>query len=73
MGCQALGLAHGAIISRAAQPVHGKVSAVEHNGHPLFYNIASGAASRSSPFNFSSWPLYGLTDMISGSLGSLLR
>ncbi len=41
MGCQALGLAHGATISRA-QPVHGKVSCVEHQGHRLFDGITSG-------------------------------
>ncbi|KAK9822013.1 hypothetical protein WJX74_000597 [Apatococcus lobatus] len=43
MGCQALGLAHGATISRAPQAVHGKVSAVVHNGHALFHGITSGS------------------------------
>ncbi|KAK9835181.1 hypothetical protein WJX81_004045 [Elliptochloris bilobata] len=44
LGMQALALAHGASIERAPQPVHGRLSAVEHAGHPLLADIPSGRA-----------------------------
>ena len=31
----------GAKLVHAATPMHGKVSVVQHNGHPLFHNIPS--------------------------------
>lgn len=43
LGHQALGAAHGARVVRAPEAVHGRLSAVTHNGHPLFAAIPSGA------------------------------
>jgi para-aminobenzoate synthetase len=43
LGFQALALAYGARISRASEPVHGRLSAIRHSGtHPLFFGIPSG-------------------------------
>lgn len=41
LGHQALGMYFGAKLVHAPYPMHGKVSAVGHNGHPLFANIPS--------------------------------
>lgn len=41
LGHQALGMYFGAKLVHAATPMHGKVSVVQHNGHPLFHNIPS--------------------------------
>ncbi|GAB4816940.1 hypothetical protein N2152v2_003986 [Parachlorella kessleri] len=46
LGFQALALAHGARVTHAPEPVHGRLSAVQHNGHPLFRGIPSGPAYR---------------------------
>ena len=43
LGFQALALAHGGQVTHAPEPVHGRLSAVQHNGHPLFRDIPSGA------------------------------
>uniref|UniRef100_A0A2P2IKW1 anthranilate synthase n=1 Tax=Rhizophora mucronata TaxID=61149 RepID=A0A2P2IKW1_RHIMU len=45
LGHQALGYAHGARITHAPEPVHGRLSEIEHNGSKLFHNIPSGAKS----------------------------
>ena len=44
LGHQALGVAHGARVVRAPQPVHGQLAEVTHRGHPLFAGIPSGGA-----------------------------
>ncbi len=46
LGCQALAVAHGGAVGRAAEPVHGRLSAVRHSGHALFAGIPSGAGYR---------------------------
>ena len=42
LGHQALGAAHGARVVRAPEPMHGRLSGVEHNGHALFADIPCG-------------------------------
>lgn len=43
LGFQALALAYGALVRHAPEPVHGRLSAIEHAGnHPLFSGIPSG-------------------------------
>jgi anthranilate synthase component II len=41
LGHQAIGLAFGGSIERAPRPVHGKTSAIEHDGHGVFAGVAS--------------------------------
>lgn len=43
MGMQALAVAFGASIQHAPEPIHGRVSQIQHNSHKLFKNIPSGA------------------------------
>ncbi|XP_073006000.1 probable aminodeoxychorismate synthase, chloroplastic isoform X1 [Typha latifolia] len=45
LGHQALGLVHGAQIIHAPEPVHGRLSEIEHRGCNLFCNIPSGRNS----------------------------
>lgn len=45
LGHQALGFAHGAQIVHASQPIHGRLSEIEHNGGRLFHHIPSGRNS----------------------------
>ncbi|KAL2611619.1 hypothetical protein R1flu_023311 [Riccia fluitans] len=45
LGHQALGAVHGAKVVHAPEPVHGRLSEIQHNGHPLFINIPSGTNS----------------------------
>ncbi|XP_038690757.1 aminodeoxychorismate synthase, chloroplastic [Tripterygium wilfordii] len=45
LGHQALGYVHGAQIIHAPQPVHGRLSEIEHNGSRLFHGIPSGRNS----------------------------
>ncbi|KAG0579596.1 hypothetical protein KC19_4G109400 [Ceratodon purpureus] len=45
LGHQALGSCHGGKVVHAPEPVHGRLSEIEHNGHPLFNDIPSGAGS----------------------------
>lgn len=42
LGLQALATAHGAAVSHAPYPVHGRLSAVRHGGNGLFAGIPSG-------------------------------
>ncbi len=42
LGMQAIGHAYGAAVGPAPEPVHGRLSQVRHNGHPLFSGIPSG-------------------------------
>eukprot|EP00891_Asterochloris_glomerata_P007834 jgi/Astpho2/7834/fgenesh1_pm.00117_%23_15_t len=42
LGMQAIALAHGGQVQLAPEPVHGRVSEVQHSGHPLFAGIPSG-------------------------------
>ncbi|KAK8662303.1 hypothetical protein V6N13_091886 [Hibiscus sabdariffa] len=46
LGHQALGYAHGAQIIHASEPIHGRLSEIEHDGCKLFANIPSGRNSR---------------------------
>ncbi|KAL9242942.1 hypothetical protein vseg_016897 [Gypsophila vaccaria] len=45
LGHQALGYAHGAQIVHAAEPIHGRLSEIEHDGSKIFHNIPSGRGS----------------------------
>ncbi|XP_061347034.1 aminodeoxychorismate synthase, chloroplastic [Gastrolobium bilobum] len=45
LGHQALGYVHGAQVVHAAEPIHGRLSEVEHNGCQLFHDIPSGRNS----------------------------
>ncbi|XP_031271661.1 aminodeoxychorismate synthase, chloroplastic isoform X1 [Pistacia vera] len=45
LGHQALGYVHGAEIVHAPEPVHGRLSEIEHNGCKLFHDIPSGQNS----------------------------
>ncbi|GMI87006.1 aminodeoxychorismate synthase, embryo defective 1997 [Hibiscus trionum] len=45
LGHQALGYAHGAQIIHASEPIHGRLSAIEHDGCNLFANIPPGRNS----------------------------
>lgn len=45
LGHQALGYVHGAQVVHASEPIHGRLSEVEHNGCRLFYDIPSGRNS----------------------------
>ena len=45
LGMQALAHAHGGSVVRAPEPVHGRLSAVEHGGHPLFAGVPSGVGA----------------------------
>ena len=46
---QLLAAEHGGRVSHAPEPVHGRLSSIQHTGHALFRNIPSGAAARSTP------------------------
>ncbi|GAX75688.1 hypothetical protein CEUSTIGMA_g3131.t1 [Chlamydomonas eustigma] len=43
LGHQALAAINGGRVVRAPEPVHGRLSAVQHTGHPLFADIPSGS------------------------------
>ncbi|GAQ84637.1 para-aminobenzoate (PABA) synthase family protein [Klebsormidium nitens] len=45
LGHQLLAHVHGATVTHAPQPVHGRLSEVEHTGHRLFAGIPSGATA----------------------------
>jgi para-aminobenzoate synthetase len=45
LGHQALGYANGAQVVHAPEPVHGRLSEIEHTGYQLFNGIPSGAGS----------------------------
>ncbi|KAK4279689.1 hypothetical protein QN277_011428 [Acacia crassicarpa] len=45
LGHQALGLVHGAQVVHAPEPIHGRLSELEHNGCELFHEIPSGRDS----------------------------
>ncbi|KAK7279664.1 hypothetical protein RJT34_24720 [Clitoria ternatea] len=45
LGHQALGYVHGAHVVHASEPIHGRLSEVEHNGCQLFRDIPSGRNS----------------------------
>ena len=44
LGMQLLAAVHGGRVAHAPEPVHGRLSSIEHNGHVLFDSIPSGAA-----------------------------
>lgn len=45
LGHQALGYVHGAHVVHAPEPVHGRLSEIQHNGCQLFHDIPSGRDS----------------------------
>ncbi|KAK9075257.1 hypothetical protein SSX86_003578 [Deinandra increscens subsp. villosa] len=45
LGHQALGYVHGAEVVHAFEPVHGRLSEIQHNGCSLFHDIPSGRNS----------------------------
>ncbi|XP_024978439.1 aminodeoxychorismate synthase, chloroplastic isoform X1 [Cynara cardunculus var. scolymus] len=45
LGHQALGYVHGAEVIHALEPVHGRLSEIQHNGCRLFHDIPSGRNS----------------------------
>ncbi|RVW84271.1 Aminodeoxychorismate synthase, chloroplastic [Vitis vinifera] len=45
LGFKALGYVHGARVVHASEPIHGRLSEIEHNGCRLFHNIPSGKNS----------------------------
>ncbi|XP_010510567.1 PREDICTED: aminodeoxychorismate synthase, chloroplastic-like [Camelina sativa] len=45
LGHQALGYVHGAQVVHAPEPVHGRLSGIEHDGNTLFSDIPSGRNS----------------------------
>ncbi|XP_052185883.1 LOW QUALITY PROTEIN: aminodeoxychorismate synthase, chloroplastic [Diospyros lotus] len=45
LGHQALGYVYGAQVTHASEPVHGRLSEVEHNGCRLFHNVPTGRNS----------------------------
>jgi len=45
---QALAVIHGASIQHAPEPIHGRLSQIQHTGHRLFHNIPSGKLHRMS-------------------------
>ncbi|KAI6676481.1 hypothetical protein NL676_037277 [Syzygium grande] len=45
LGHEALGYVHGAKVVHASQPVHGRLSEIEHSGSRLFHDIPSGRNS----------------------------
>lgn len=59
LGHQAIGLAFGGRVVRAPRPVHGKTSAVEHDGRGLFAGVAPGftaARYHSLVVDEGAWP-----------------
>ena len=42
IGMQALAVAHGASVLHAPEPIHGRLSQIQHTGHRLFQDIPSG-------------------------------
>ena len=47
LGMQALAHTHGGRVVRAPEPIHGRLSEIEHSGHPLFAGLPSGACDKS--------------------------
>ncbi|KAM7504443.1 hypothetical protein LguiB_003347 [Lonicera macranthoides] len=45
LGHQALGYVHGAQVVHASEPIHGRLSEIQHNGCQLFHDIPSGKNS----------------------------
>lgn len=45
LGHQALALANGGRVIRAPEPVHGRLSQLQHNGHPLLNDVPTGPDS----------------------------
>lgn len=43
LGHEGLGLAHGATVTRAREPMHGRISPIFHDGDPLFLGVPQGA------------------------------
>ncbi|CAK9317043.1 unnamed protein product [Citrullus colocynthis] len=54
LGHQALGYVHGAKVVHANEPVHGRLSEIEHNGCSLFNGIPSGRNSGSKVVRYHS-------------------
>lgn len=49
LGMQLLAAEHGGRVSHAPEPVHGRLSSIQHAGHALFRNIPSGARQAAAP------------------------
>ncbi|KAL3160886.1 hypothetical protein ABBQ38_009278 [Trebouxia sp. C0009 RCD-2024] len=54
MGMQALAVAFGASIQHAPEPIHGRVSQIQHTSHKLFKHIPSGVGSGFSVVRYHS-------------------
>ena len=50
LGHQAIGLTHGACVSRAPRPFHGRLSSVRHGGHPIFAGVPSSSDAAPDAF-----------------------
>lgn len=48
LGMQALAVAYGATVCHAPEPIHGRLSHIEHTGHNLFHNIPFGEKPRNA-------------------------
>ena len=53
LGMQLLAAVHGGRVAHAPEPVHGRLSSIEHNGHALFSSIPSGVAGVPQSATFS--------------------
>lgn len=42
LGHQALAYVHGGLVVKAPEPIHGRLSVLQHNSHPLFKGCPSG-------------------------------
>lgn len=49
-GMQALAHVHGGRVLPAPEPIHGRLSGIQHSGHPLFAGIPSGKGQMRADF-----------------------
>ena len=63
MGMQALAVAYGASIRHAPEPIHGRLSQIEHTRHKLFKSIPSGKQCSAALHSFHAITYVGLACM----------